>query len=370
MTSFADIPFPTSWTPAVDGPFAGAWAGYWGDVIPHVLLACKSGSCVYAAGAVPDWQIQAGSRVLQSTTIDGRLVLDSPGLTVDYWLEGSDTLVGRYRSETGGDTWGRFTRVAPDMLRSPAALPHPVWGEAVRIPHEAGTLAGIWHSPKNGPAPWAVLNHGSSDGVDPRTPITMEGEARWLRDKGYAVLVPMRRGRGSSDGSYGEINCCDLESHLPRDCSTGLAEAVEDLRAAIAFGSRQPDVQAGPVLLAGQSRGGFLSIVYAGLHPADVSGVISFVGGWTADWCNGAFNTRTLAAAGSRACPPQLWLHGDNDSYYSANHIRDNHVAFTQTGGRAALHVLADVPCNGHRLAAFPDRWTSLAASYLQDLRR
>ena len=368
MTIFADIPLPTSWTVADEGPLVGIWAGYWGDVIPHVLIICENGSCIYAVGAVPAWHIEAGFRTVRSSTIKARLVLESPGLTVDYWREGTDTMAGRYRSETGGDTWGRFTRVQKALLGSQARLPSPVWGEAVRIPHQTGTLAGMWHSPAAGPAPLAVLSHGSSDGVDPRAPITMEGEARWLRDQGYAVLVPMRRGRGSSDGVHGEINCCNLESRLPVDCSIGLAEAVEDLRSAIAFGIRQPGVQAGPVLLAGQSRGGFLSIVYAGLQPTEVSGVISFVGGWTADWCNGSFNTRTLAAAGAGQGPQQLWIHADNDGYYSSTHVRENHTAFTRAGGRAELHMLSDLPVNGHLLARFPDRWTDPAASYLQSV--
>jgi dienelactone hydrolase len=249
-------------------------------------------------------------------------------------------------------------------------LPGPVWGEAVRIPHAAGTLAALWHAPLPGPAPLAVLSHGSSDGVDPRMTITMEGEARWLRDQGYAVLVPMRRGRGTSDGVYGETNCCDLATHAPRDCSAGLTEALEDLHTAIGFGLRQPGVQPGPVLLAGQSRGGFLSVAYAGLHPAGVSGVISFVGGWTADWCNGAFNTRRLAEAGAGAKAPQLWLHADNDRYYTADHIRVNHAAFTAAGGQAALHMLAGVPFDGHGLAAYPDRWTNLARDFLGSLPR
>lgn len=181
MTSFAELPLPIGWAPAGKGPFVGAWAGYWGDVIPHVLLACEPGPCIYAVGAVPDWQIPAGSNAFHPTIIDGRLVLVSPGLAIDYWLEGADTLAGRYRSATGGDTWGRFARVAPEMLRSTAEIPHPVWGRAVRIPHVAGSLSALWHPAIEAPARLAVLSHGSSNGVDPRMPISIEGEARWLR---------------------------------------------------------------------------------------------------------------------------------------------------------------------------------------------
>ena len=370
MATFADIPLPEMSVLAGTGPLAGAWAGYWGGVIPHVLLADDRGPCVYAVGAVPQWNISAGWSHWEGTISDGRLTLPGSRITVDYWLEGLDALAGRYRAAAGGDTWGRFVRVAPDLLHSTAALPDPMWGEAVRIRHPAGTLAGLWHAPLAEPAPLAVLSHGSSDGVNPRMTITMEGEARWLRDQGYAVLVPMRRGRGSSDGLYGETNCCDIETYTPRDCSAGLTEALEDLRVAIDFGLRQPGVRAGPVLLAGQSRGGFLSIAYAGLHPAEVSGVISFVGGWTADWCNGSFNTRWLAEAGAGAKVPQLWLHADNDRYYGADHIRENHAAFTAAGGHATLHILAGVPFDGHGLAAYPDRWTGLAAEYLGSLQQ
>lgn len=259
--------------------------------------------------------------------------------------------------------------MSSDLVHSAAALPNPVWGEAVRIPHAAGTLAGLWHAPLIAHAPLAVLSHGSSDGVDPRLTMTMEGEVRFLRDQGYAVLVPMRRGRGASDGVHGKP-CCDLATHAPRDCSAGLAEALEDLHAAIAFGLGQPGIRPGPVLLAGQSRGGFLSIAYAGLQPAAVSGVISFVGSWTADWCNGGFNTRRLAEAGAGATEPQLWLHANNDRYYGADHIRTNHVAFTAAGGRALLHMLDGTALDGHRLAAYPDRWASLATGYLDNLPR
>jgi pimeloyl-ACP methyl ester carboxylesterase len=36
----------------------------------------------------------------------------------------------------------------------------------------------------------------------------------------------------------------------------------------------------GPVLLAGQSRSGFLAMHYAGIKPGEVMGVVNFSGGW------------------------------------------------------------------------------------------
>lgn len=60
MANFADISLPEVPALAAAGPFAGAWAGYWGGVILHVLLAGDGGPCVYAVGAVPNWNIPAG----------------------------------------------------------------------------------------------------------------------------------------------------------------------------------------------------------------------------------------------------------------------------------------------------------------------
>lgn len=369
MSTFADVPLPEGLVvPAGPAdPFAGAWAGMWSGVIPHVLVA-GNGPCVYAVGAVPAWSIGAGWSHRNGVVRNGRLVLSMPGVEVEYWPDGPSLLAGRYQTADGSVTYGRFAKVAANLLRSDTTLPRPVLGLSVRIPSGPGTLAGIWHPARGAPAELAVLSHGSADGVDPKATLTLEGEARWLLDRGYAVLVPMRRGRGASDGVSGETNCCDLRTRVPRDCSAGLLQAVEDLHATIRFGLAQPGVRAGPVLLAGQSRGGFLSIMYAGLHPAAVSGVLSFVGGWTAERCNGAFNIECLAQAGANAWARQIWLHADNDSYYGAGHIRACHAAFEAAGGRAALHVLSGIPGNGHRLVAFPDHWSDMAAAYVRGL--
>ena len=58
------------------------------------------------------------------------------------------------------------------------------------------------------------------------------------------------------------------------------AAPVEDLDSAIAYGRTLLGVMPGKVLLAGQSRGGFLAMHYAGLKPGEVLGVVNFSGGW------------------------------------------------------------------------------------------
>jgi pimeloyl-ACP methyl ester carboxylesterase len=81
------------------------------------------------------------------------------------------------------------------------------------------------------------------------------------------VLALMRRGRGRSEGLNGEEDFGRDHDGSLIDVSAGIAQAVEDLESAIAYGPQLRGVRPGPVVLAGQSRGGFLAMHYAGLKP-------------------------------------------------------------------------------------------------------
>jgi dienelactone hydrolase len=84
-------------------------------------------------------------------------------------------------------------------------------------------------------------------------------------------------GRGRSEGINGEEDFGrDHEGSLI-DVSAGIAQAVEDLESAVAYGRQLRGVRPGPVVLAGQSRGGFLAMHYAGLKPGEVMGVVNFL---------------------------------------------------------------------------------------------
>jgi dienelactone hydrolase len=123
------------------------------------------------------------------------------------------------------------------------------------------------------------------------------------------------------------------------------------------------------VLLAGQSRGGFLAMHYAGLRPGEVMAVVNFVGGW---YPYGPVTTPYYANAGRGAADkvPQLWLYADNDRLYPEALIREYHQAFTAAGGRARFELLHGVPGDGHLLRNFPGRWRPIADQFLATLDR
>src|SRR5581483_9447615 len=291
-------------------------------------------------GDAPHFGIARSWNRLRGTIDAGRLVLETPRARIGYELDPKGRLRGSYLTTMGLLSVGTFEPIAVAALRdSDRRVPRPTAGETVRIPHRTLlrpdgarpiTLEGTLYRPEDPEdTPLAIFNHGSTGGMfDPRITFHQEAEALWLMQQGFTVLVPMRRGRGASEGVFGE------EQSLG-SMRQGFEEAMDDLASASAYGRTLPGVQDGPVLLAGQSRGGILSAAYARRNPDDIAGVMNFAGGWAGEAYNGAFNIELLAEAGGTAGAPQLWLYGERDSYYGVEHIRAMYAAFTGAGGEA-----------------------------------
>ena len=224
-----------------------------------------------------------------------------------------------------------------------------------------------------GPFPLLVFNHGSTGkGTEPQL-FTETWRSRSIADffveKGWMVAFPQRRGRGKSDGLYDEGFAPDRTQGYSCDPNRSLAgadRALEDLGAAIAALQRRPDVAGGTILLGGQSRGGALSIAYAGMHPEQVVGVLNFVGGWKSDGATSAGEINgTLFRRGGTFPRPTLWLYGRGDSYYSIEHSRSNFDAFMSAGGKGEF-IEFDVPNGlGHRVIDYPNLWGGPVEKYL-----
>src|SRR6516225_177343 len=103
--------------------------------------------------------------------------------------------------------------------------------------------------------------------------------ADFLNDRGWIVAFPQRRGRGKSDGLYDEGFSADRRQGYTCDFDTsllGAERALDDIAAAMLALRQRPDVAPSRVLIGGISRGGILSVAYAGMHPDQISGVINF----------------------------------------------------------------------------------------------
>jgi dienelactone hydrolase len=389
------VPLPGKFdmeTPGPDVPpeiarFLGAWVGTWHDdrhilVVERVtpdghanVVFAQSDSAFY--GMNREWWRD------KATIVDG--VLTMTGFRVfRYAFDGPDRL---YLTATiargvasGNVTSGVLVRADMARLASgdrPTDWPWP--GERVGIPHltvrtpdgaRPIMLEATFYPPAGpGPAPLAIFTHGSDVGRNQLRTWSFSTEAHWLRDNGFAVLALMRRGRGRSEGINGEEDFGRAHDGSLVDVSAGVEQAVEDLESAIAHGRTLPGIRPGPVLLAGQSRGGFLAMHYAGLKPGEVMGVVNFSGGW---YPYGPVTTPYYANAGRGAAEkvPQFWLYADNDKLYPEALIREYHQAFTAAGGRVRFELLHDVPGDGHLLRLHPGRWRPIADEFLASLNR
>ena len=234
----------------------------------------------------------------------------------------------------------------------------------------------IYKPPGTGPFPTVIFNHGSTgNGDNPKlfaSTWTSPALAKFFTDRGWLVAFPQRRGRGKSDGLYDEgfeQNRSGYSSR-PELSLPGLERALTDLDATVDYLLARPGVDSSRMLMGGQSRGGILSVAYAGTRPARFMGVINFVGGWISDhWATAeAINTVTFKRGASYP-KPILWLYGENDSFYKIVHSRKNFEAFVADGGKGIFKVF-ETPAgqNGHSLISKSALWSETVETYLKQI--
>src|SRR5882724_12927438 len=200
------------------------------------------------------------------------------------------------RGLRGGESTRMFSRawilLVPLLLWTAARaqetsmVPVIVDGQTVRLEMR------IYKPATAGPVPTLVFNHGSTGrGRDPSLftrSIDFPALAQFFVQRGWAVVMPARRGRAGSEGLYDEGFAMDRALGYTCDPSRsipGADRALRDIEAALDAILAMPFVDRDRVVIGGQSRGGILSVAYAGLHPEQIRGVINFVGGWSGGSC-------------------------------------------------------------------------------------
>lgn len=222
---------------------------------------------------------------------------------------------------------------------------------------EATILMRLCPAP-TGPAPLVVINHGSPARAADRPglrPAECDSEAvQWFTARGFAVALPVRRGYGASGGDWAEgFGRCPQA-----DFARAGRESARDILAAIEAARRLPAVRGDrPVVVVGQSAGGWGSLALASLNPPGIAAIVNMAGG-RGGWAEGAPNTNCrpdlLAVAagdyGRSARLPTLWLYTANDSFFAPAIARALHTAYTAGGGVAEYRALPGFGEDGHRL--------------------
>ena len=209
-------------------------------------------------------------------------------------------------------------------------LPSPPVGplseQVVRIPLRLPGMLGetqllleatLYRPEGPGPFPLVVISHGS-----PRDParrqrverFRFEAQSRAFLTRGFAVVIPMRRGYGGSEGAFAE----DIGRCKDADFLTAGLESAKDVLAAVRFMQAQPFVDAQRVLLVGVSAGGFASLALASQGVEGLVGVINFAGGRGSRaarqncWPERLVQERGRFGRTTRV--PTLWIYAENDS--------------------------------------------------------
>ncbi len=201
-----------------------------------------------------------------------------------------------------------------------------------------------------GPFPLLIINHGKESGEPRKQPrerfIYM---ATAFVKRGYAVLVPMRRGFAGSTGAYADHGC--------NMTANGYAQA-SDVQDAIEFARRQRWADPERIVVAGQSYGGLAAIALGTRAVPGVRGLINFAGGLRddgerCDWR--AQLVQAFANYGAANKIPSLWMYGVNDSLFGPELVARMHSAFERAGGSARLVEFGAFKRDAHGMAASRD---------------
>jgi dienelactone hydrolase len=204
----------------------------------------------------------------------------------------------------------------------------PLLEEDVRVfgPGRRYTIATKILRPEGaGPFGGVVLNHGVPVSAAARrleSPGLLLNTASIFARRGYAVVMPLRRGFGATGGRFAE----DAGSCLDPDYRGGEAAAADDIMAAYDFARRLPYIDGSHMILAGQSAGGMASIYAAATRaPEGLVAVLAFAAGRGGDpvrhpgeACAPSQLAELFAELGEQVKVPVLFHYAANDLFFNA----------------------------------------------------
>ncbi|MBI2739204.1 MAG: prolyl oligopeptidase family serine peptidase [Rhodospirillales bacterium] len=254
--------------------------------------------------------------------------------------------------------------------------------QVIRIPTVGGVsmLATVMRPPGEQRRPLVVINHGSPAIASQRPEMALpryEPLSSWFVERGYVVVLPLRRGYGDTGGewveSYGDC-------HGPDYYTAGLRGA-EDIQAALDLMRRQRYVLPDRSLIVGQSAGGWATLALSSRNPPGVSGMIDFAGGRGGHQrlpeggmgnCTPSVLVTAAGKYGATARVPTLWIYTANDSFFEPSLARRMFEAYNAAGGKGVYRPLGAFGKDGHSLAGSDSGvviWSGPVGEFLAGLK-
>lgn len=205
----------------------------------------------------------------------------------------------------------------------------------------------IFTPPGDGPFPVLLMNHGKAPGMP-----NFQPRARYLAisrefvKRGYAVVIPMRKGFSQSTGMY-VSGGCSIEGNARAQ--------AEDVLGVLEYTVQQPWADKSRILIAGQSHGGLTTMAFGAINFPGVKGLINFAGGLRVDSCHWQSPlTDAFASFGAKTKVPSIWFYGENDSYFNPEVARKLYEAYNGAGGHAKLIAYGPFGKDSHVMSGSP----------------
>lgn len=384
------VPIPADTAPISsneNSKFAGVWTGVWDGFLKTILIVeaieGDTAKVIYAVADNPRAGFKAAWFRLDGKISDSKMTVSGARFQVHLTASKNGTLRAVFGE---GFSFSVLHRQSLEQLKQ--AGENIAWtnGNTDMLPvqlYENGAqiqLETVIFKPSGeGPFPLAVINHGSTGSGRDANAFKNTWTNAWLADvlneHGYMVTFPQRRGRGNSTGLYDEGFEENREKGYTCEVAISLAgfdRAIDDLEAVVRTLQSRDDVSDEPILVGGQSRGGALSIAFAGMHNNAIKGVINFVGGWSGELCESAEEiNHNIFKRGGRFEGKTIWLYGQQDVFYSIEHSRNNFNAFKEAGGLGEFYdYKVHGEKNGHGLIFTPPLWQAQFEQYLSQIKR
>jgi dienelactone hydrolase len=229
--------------------------------------------------------------------------------------------------------------------------------EGVWIPAPGGyTVAATILRPEGaGPFGAVILNHGVPVSDKERagaSPTDLLMSAAVFAQRGYVVVLPLRRGFGATGGEFAEYTgSCSHPDYLG-----GEQAAAEDVMAAYEYTRALPYVDPHRMILAGHSAGGMVAVFTAGMRqPEGLVAVLAFAAGRGGNPalhpgvpCAAEPLARVLDMVGRSIKAPVMFHYAENDQYFNPDTTRFWFKRFTASGARAEYVLQPPFGEDGH----------------------
>ncbi len=249
--------------------------------------------------------------------------------------------------------------------------------EGVWIPAPGGyTVAATILRPEGlGPFGAVILNHGVPVSDKERAGASSSdllASAAVFAQRGYVVVLPLRRGFGATGGEFAEYTgSCSHPDYLG-----GEQAAAEDVMAAYEYARALPYVDPHRMILAGHSAGGMVALFTAGVRqPEGLVAVLAFAAGRGGNPalhpgvpCAAEPLARVLDMVGRSIRAPVMFHYAENDQYFNPDTTRFWFERFSAGGARAEYVLQPPFGDDGHYV--FGDRagiryWVPAVESFL-----